>query len=108
MTANPPIIDLTQSNIDADDASEALASAFQYKLFNGEGFMARGVSIDIDTVIAKSLKDECILGEIELLFANDRMVDLMKNVTNLKNLFQDHMNESTALLVAAAESGQLE
>ena len=108
MTLNPPTIDLTQSYIDSGDASEAVASAFEYKLFNGEGFMARGVSIDIDTVIAKSLKDECILGEIELLFANDRMVDLMKNVTNLKNLFQDHMNESTALLVAAAESGQLE
>jgi hypothetical protein len=108
MTLNPPIIDLTQSHIDSGDASEAIAGAFEYKLFNGEGFMARGVSIDIDTVIAKSLKDECILGEIELLFANDKMVDLMKNITNLKNLFQDHMNESTALLVAAAESGQLE
>jgi hypothetical protein len=33
---------------------------------------------------------------------------LMKSVTNLKNYFEDHMNESTALLVAAAESGQLE
>jgi|TARA_B110000967_G_C18692342_1_gene463667 hypothetical protein len=108
MTANPPIIDLTQSNIDADDASEALASAFQYKLFNGEGFMARGVSIDIDTVIAKSLKDESILSEMYEVFSNDKMVDLMRSITNLKNLFQDHMDESTAVLVAAAESGQLE
>ena len=108
MTVNPPIIDLTQSYIDSGDASEAVATAFQHKLYNGEGFMARGVSIDIDTVIQKSLKDECILSELELLFANDRMVDLMKNITNLKNLFQCHMNESTALLVAAAESGQLE
>ena len=91
MTANPPIIDLTQSNIDADDASEALASAFQYKLFNGEGFMARGVSIDIDTVIAKSLKDESILSEMYEVFSNDKMVDLMRSITNLKNLFQDHI-----------------
>jgi hypothetical protein len=108
MTVNPPIIDLTQSHIDAGDASEAMASAFEYKLFNGESFIARGVSIDIDTVIQKSLSDECILSELELLFANDKMVDLMKSVTNLKNYFEDHMNESTALLVAAAESGQLE
>ena len=84
------------------------ASAFQYKLFNGEGFMARGVSIDIDTVIAKSLKDESILSEMYEVFSNDKMVDLMRSITNLKNLFQDHMDESTAVLVAAAESGQLE
>ena len=84
MTANPPIID------------------------NGEGFMARGVSIDIDTVIAKSLKDESILSEMYEVFSNDKMVDLMRSITNLKNLFQDHMDESTAVLVAAAESGQLE
>ena len=108
MTLNPPIIALTQHSIDASDASEAIAGAFQHKLYNGEGFFARGVSIDIDYVIQKSLKDECILSELELLFANDKTVDLMKNITNLKNLFQDHMDESTALLVAAAESGQLE
>ena len=108
MTLNPPIIALTQHSIDAGDASEAIAGAFQHKLYNGEGFFARGVSIDIDYVIQKSLKDECILSELELLFANDKTVNLMKNITNLKNLFQDHMDESTALLVAAAESGQLE
>ena len=108
MTLNPPIIDLTQSHIDAGDASEAIAASFKYKLINGESFMAKAISIDIDTVIKKSLSDECILSELELLFANDKMVDLMKSVTNLKNYFEDHMNESTALLVAAAESGQLE
>jgi|TARA_R110000823_G_scaffold147897_1_gene278488 hypothetical protein len=108
MLANPPIIALTQNAIDAGDASEAVAGAFQYKLFNGEGFIARGVSIDIDTVIAKSLKDECILSELNTVFASDKMIDLMRSVTNLKNLFQDHMDESTALLTAAAESGELE
>jgi len=105
---NNPIIGLTQSAIDDDSANELMAEEFQYKLFNGEGFIARGVSIDIDTVIAKALKDECVLSELYELFASDKMVDLMKSVKNLKEYFQDHLDESTGLLLTAAESGNLE
>lgn len=105
---NNPIIGLTQSAIDDDSISELMAEEFQYKLINGEGFFARGVSIDIDTVIADTLKDECVLSELYELFASDKMVDLMKSVTKLKEYFQDHMDESTGLLITAAECGQLE
>lgn len=114
MSLNPPIplcnpiIGLTQHLIDDDFANEVKAEAFQYKLINGEGFYAHGVSIDIDTVIADTLKDECVLSELYELFASDKMVDLMKSVTKLKEYFQDHMDESTGLLITAAESGQLE
>tara|TARA_R110002167_G_scaffold296371_1_gene500810 strand:+ start:602 stop:925 length:324 start_codon:yes stop_codon:yes gene_type:complete len=107
MTLNPPIIDLTQSYIDSGDASEAIAASFKYKLINGESFMAKAISIDIDTVIAKALKDECILAELFELFTNDSVCKITC-VNNLNNYFDDHMDESTALLVAAAESGQLE
>ena len=103
-----PTISLTQQLIDDDSACEAMAEAFQYKLINGEGFFARGVSIDIDTVIAATLKDECVLSELYELFASDKMVDLMKSVTKLKGYFQDHMDESTGLLLTAAECGHLE
>jgi len=107
-TMSNPTIGLTQQLIDDDSACEAMAEAFQYKLINGEGFFARGVSIDIDTVIAATLKDECALSELYELFASDKMVDLMKSVTKLKGYFQDHMDESTGLLLTAAECGQLE
>ena len=107
-TVTNPIIGLTQSTIDDDFANEVRAEAFQYKLINGEGFFAHGVSIDIDTVIADTLKDECVLSELYELFTNDKMVNLMKSVTTLKEYFQDHMDESTDLLLTAAESGQLE
>ena len=107
-TVNNPIIGLTQSAIDDDFANEVRAEAFQYKLINGEGFFARGVSIDIDTVIEDTLKDECVLSELYELFTNDKMVNLMKSVTTLKEYFQDHMDESTGLLMAPAESGELE
>ena len=107
MTLNPPIIALTQYSIDACDASEAIAASFQYKLINGESFMAKAISIDIDTVIAKALKDESILAELFELFTNDSVCKITC-VNNLKNYFEDHMNESTAVLVSAAESGELE
>ena len=107
MTINPPIISLTQHSIDASDMSEAIAASFQYKLINGESFMAKAISIDIDTVIAKALKDESILAELFELFTNDSVCKITC-VNNLKNYFEDHMNESTAVLVSAAESGELE
>lgn len=107
MTLNPPIIDLTQHSIDAGDASEAIAASFKYKLINGESFMAKAISIDIDTVILRALKDESILAELFELFTNDSVCKITC-VNNLKNYFEDHMDESTALLVAADESGQLE
>ena len=107
MTLNPPIIALTQYSIDAGDATEAIAASFQYKLINGESFMAKAISIDIDTVIAKALKDESILAELFELFTNDSVCKITC-VNNLKNYFEDHMNESTAVLVSAAESGELE
>jgi hypothetical protein len=114
MTVNPPrfgvpnpIIRSTQNYIDASDASEAIADSFQDKLINGESFMAKAISIDIDTVIEKALKDESILAELFELFTSDSVCKLTC-VNNMKSYFEDHMNESTALLVAAAESGQLE
>jgi len=106
--ASNPSIGLTQKFIDDDSMNEIQSERFEYKLFNGESFIARGKSIDIDTVISDVLKDECVLSELYELFSNDKMVDLVKNVKNLKDYFQDHMDGSTAVLMAAAESGELE
>jgi hypothetical protein len=103
-----PVIAMTHAILDADAQNEAAAASFEYNLINGDCYYTQGRRIDIDSVMADTLKDSCVVAELEELFTNTRMVDLMRNVKTLRDYFQDHMDEATALLVRGAESGDLE
>ena len=107
-TLSNPTIAVTHAMLDADATSEAIAADFQYNIINGNCYYTRGYRIDMDSVMADTLHDCCVIAELEELLTNTKMVDLMRNVKALKAHFHDHMDEATALLVRGAESGDIE
>ena len=103
-----PIIGQTHHMLDAEAASEAAAASFEYDILNGNCYYTRGKRFDMDSVMEDTLNDVSFTAELEELLTNTKMASLMKNVTTLKEYFQDHMDEATDLLVRGAESGDIE
>jgi len=80
-------------------ATPERAARLERDILNGHCFYVAGTRIDMDSVMESVMADCCVAAELEQLLTNKKMVDLMKNVLNLQEFFQDHMDEAVALLM---------